>query len=65
MGQTVLLLGQNLLEILEKYNNEPYVFFKKVDQVFLKGQYGPTHTVPDSSSKDGSSRNKARAFDGN
>ena len=25
MGQTVLALGQNLLEILEKYNNEPYV----------------------------------------
>ena len=53
MGQTVLPLGQNLLEMLEKYSNEPYVFFIKVDQIFLKGQYGSTHIVPDSNfSKD-------------
>ena len=66
MGQTVLLLGQNLLEILEKYNNEAYVFFIKVDQISLKGQYGSTCIVPDSSfSKDVSNRNKTRAFDGN
>ena len=64
MSQTVLLLGQNLLRILEKYNNKPYVFFIKVDQIFLKGQYGSTCIVPDSSfSKDASDRNKARAFD--
>ena len=66
MGQTVLPLGQNFLEILEKYNNEPYVFFIKVDQFFLKGQYGSTCIVPDSSfSKDTSKRHKTRAFDGN
>ena len=53
MGQTVLPLGQNLLEISEKYNNEPYMFFIKVDQIFLKGHYGSTRIVPDSSfSKD-------------
>ena len=53
MGQTVLPLGQNLLEILEKYNNEPYVSFIKVDKIFLKGHYGSTRIVPDSSfSKD-------------
>ena len=53
MGQTVLTLGQNLLEILEKYNNEPCVLFIKVHQIFLKGQYGSTRIVPDSSfSKD-------------
>ena len=47
--QTVLLpLGRNLLEKLEKYNNEPYVFFIKVDQIFLKGQYGSNRIVPDS-----------------
>ena len=40
--QTVLPLGQNLLEKLEKYNNKPYVFFIKVDLIFLKGQYGST-----------------------
>ena len=34
MGQTGLSLGQNLLEVLEKYNNEPYVFFIEVDQFF-------------------------------
>ena len=59
MGQTVLPLGQNLLEILEKYNNKPYVFFIKVDQIFLQGQYRSTRIVPDSSfSKDASNRNK-------
>ena len=49
MGHTALPLGQNLLEILEKYNNEPYVFFVKVDQIFLKGHYGSTRIVPGSS----------------
>ena len=48
MGQAVLALCQNLLEILEKYNNEPYVFFINGDQVFQKGQYGSAHFVPDS-----------------
>ena len=53
MGQIVLLLGQNLLEILKKYNNEPYVIFIKVDQIFLEGQYGSSHIAPYSSfSKD-------------
>ena len=42
MGQTVLSLGQNLLEILKRYNNEPYVFFTKVGQIILKEQYGST-----------------------
>ena len=28
MGQSVLPLGQNLQEILEKYNNELYFFYK-------------------------------------
>ena len=66
MGQTVLPLGQNLLKILEKYNNEPYTVFIKVDHIFLKGQYGSTRIVPDSSiSKCVSNRNKTRAFDGN
>ena len=46
MGQTVLPLSQNLLEILEKYNNEPYVLFIKVGQIFLKGQYGSTCICP-------------------
>ena len=65
MGQTVLALGQNLLEILEKYNNKPYVFFIKVDQIFIKGQYGSARFVPDSSfSKDAWNRNKTQAFDG-
>ena len=49
MGQTALPLGQNLPEILEKCNNEPYVFYIKVDQIFLKGHYGSTRIVPDSS----------------
>ena len=66
MGQTALPLGQNLLEILEKYSNEPHVFFIKIDEIFLKGQYGSTCIVPDSSfSKDAPNRNKTRAFDGN
>ena len=47
MGQTALPLGQNLLEILEKLNNKPYAFFIKVDQIFLKGHYGPTRIVLD------------------
>ena len=50
MGQTVLPLGENLLEILKKYNSEPYMLFIKVT---LKGQYGSTRIVPDSNfSKD-------------
>ena len=49
MDQTVLQLSQNLLEILEKYKKVPYVFFIKVNQYFLKGQYGSTPNVPDSS----------------
>ena len=53
MGQTVLPVCQNLLEISKKYNNEPYVFFIKVGQVFLKGQHGSTRIFPDSNfSKD-------------
>ena len=48
MGQTVLLLGQNLQQKLEKYNNEPYVLFIKVDEIFLKEQYVSTRIVPDS-----------------
>ena len=53
MGQTVLPLGQNLLKILKEHNNEPYMFFIKVSQIFLKGQYGSTRIVPDSNfSKD-------------
>ena len=47
MGQTVLALGQNLLEILEKYNNEPYVFFIKVDRIFLEGRYGSASFASD------------------
>ena len=46
--QTVLQLSQNLLEMLEKYKKVPYVFFLKVNQIFLKGQYGSTRNVPDS-----------------
>ena len=46
MGQTVLPLGQNLLEILKKYNNEQYVLFVKVGQIFLEGQYESTRIVP-------------------
>ena len=48
MGQTVLPLAQNLLEILYKYNNKPNVFFIKADQIFLKGHYGSTYIIPDS-----------------
>ena len=45
--------GQNLLQILKKYNNEPYVFFIRAGQIFLKGQYGSISIVPDSNiSKD-------------
>ena len=59
-------LGQNLLEILGKYINKPDVFFIKVDQIFLKGQYGSTYIVPDSNfSKDAWNRNKIQAVDGN
>ena len=66
MGQTVLPLGQNLLKILKKYNNEPYMFFIKIGQIFVKGQYGSTHIVRDSNfSKDAWNRNKIRAFDRN
>ena len=66
MGQTVLPLGQNLLEILKKYNNEQYMFFIKVGQIFLKGQYVSTRIVLNSNfSKDAWNRNKTRAFDRN
>ena len=67
MGQTVLPLGQNLLEILKKFNNKPlYVFFIKVGEIFLKGQYESTCIVPDSNfSRDAWNRNKTQAFDGN
>ena len=41
MGQTVVPLGQNFLEILEKCNNELYVFFKLM-KVFLKDSMGQT-----------------------
>ena len=42
-----------LLEILKKCNNEPYMFFIKVSQIFLKGHYGSTRIVSDSNfSKD-------------
>ena len=65
MGQTVLPLCQDLLKKLEKYNNKPYVVFIKVDQIFLKGQYGSTRNVPDSNfSKNDWNRNKTKAFDG-
>ena len=40
---------QNLLEMLEKYKKEPHMFFIKVTQIFLKGQYWSTHIIPDSS----------------
>ena len=66
MDQTVLSLSQNVLEMLEKYKKEPYVFFIKVNQIFLKGQCGSTRTVPDPSfSKVEWNRNKAQVFDGN
>ena len=56
----------NVLEMLEKYEKEPYVFFIKVNQIFRKGQYGSTRIIPDSSfSKNASNRNKTRVFDGN
>ena len=43
-----------------------HMFFIKVNQIFLKGQHGPTRTVPDPSfSKVEGNRNKARVFDGN
>ena len=65
MGQTVLPPGQNLLEILKKYNNEPYTVFIKGTQIFLKGQYGSTRIVPDSNffQKMLKNGNKTRAFD--
>ena len=66
VGQTVLPLGKNLLKILEKFNNESYVFFIKFDPIFLKGQYGSTCIFPDSDfSKDIWNRNKTQAFDRN
>ena len=42
----MLPLDQNLLQKLEKYNNEPYMFFIKVDQIFLKGQYMAQPALP-------------------
>ena len=41
-------IDQNLLKSLEKYTKEPYVFFIKVNQIFLKGQLGSIRIVPDS-----------------
>ena len=38
-----------LAKMLEKNNNESSVFFIKADQIFLKGQYGSTWIVLDSS----------------
>ena len=56
----------NVLEMLEKYEKEPYVFFIKVNKIFRKGQYGSTRIIPESSfSKNSSNRNKTRVFDGN
>ena len=53
MDQTLLSRSQNVLEMLEKYTKAPYVFFIKVNQIFLKGQYASTCIVSDSSfSKD-------------
>ena len=49
MDQTVLSISQNVLEKLEKYKQEPCVFFTKVNQIFLKGQYGSTCIILDSS----------------
>ena len=52
--------------MLEKCKNEPCVFFIKVNQILLKGQYGATCIVPDSSFwKDAQNRNKRLAFEGN
>ena len=66
MDQTLLSRSQNVLEMLEKYTKAPYVFFIKVNQIFLKGQYASTCIVSDSSfSKDAWNRNETRAFDGN
>ena len=66
MDQTVLSISQNVLEKLEKYKQEPCVFFTKVNQIFLKGQYGSTCIILDSSfTKDAWNRNKRRALDGN
>ena len=45
---TVLSLSQNMLEMLEKRKKEPCMIFVKVNLIFLKGQYGSTHIVPDS-----------------
>ena len=36
MGQTALQFSQNLLEMLEKYKKEPYVFLTKVNQILIK-----------------------------
>ena len=40
---------QNLLKSSEKYRKEPYVFFIKVNQIFLNGPVRSTRIVPDSS----------------
>ena len=40
---------QNLLKSSEKYRKKPYVFFIKVNQIFLNGQVRSTRIVPDSS----------------
>ena len=56
-GSNCITYWSGLLEILEKHNKEPYVFF-------IEGQYGSTCIVPDSNfSKDASNRNETRAFD--
>ena len=47
MDETALSLSQGVLEMLEKYKKEPYVFFIKVIQIFLKGQHESTRIAPD------------------
>ena len=48
MDQTVLPLGQNLLEKIEKYNSKHLSFLYLLKFFFLKGQYGSTHISVDS-----------------
>ena len=47
MDETALSLSQGVLEMLEKYKKEPYVFFIKVIQIFLKRQHESTRIAPD------------------
>ena len=56
MSQIILYLGENLPEILKKYNIHQTVCFCAI---FDKGQYGLTCIVPESNfSKRASKRNK-------